>query len=396
MSSAPFLTRVKLANYKSIKSCELAMQPLMFLVGPNGSGKSNFLDALRFVSDSLDHSLDHALRERGGVQEVRRRSGGHPTHFSIELTFQLPRGGSGSFRFRVGARPQGGFELQEEACKFWDGQLPGGEFHYLVEKGVLIESSMSVAPPVAADRLYLSNAAGLPGFREVYDALTHMGFYNLNPDRMRDLQSPDSAPLLLRDGRNLTSVLGRMSQEDPDARERIEEILSVVAPGILGVDVRHFGPKETLEFRQRVAGAKDPWRFYAAGMSDGTVRALGVLVALFQPGTVARGRPTLIGIEEPEVALHPAALGALMDGLREAALSTQVMVTSHSPELLDFWDGDPDALCAVRSVEGVSHVAPIDRASRMALRDDLYRPGELLRQNQFIPAELESPQLTMR
>ena len=73
------LTRVVLRNYKSIAACDVAPAQLSFLVGPNGSGKSNFLDALRFIADSLRFSIDHALRDRGGINEVRRRSGGHPT-----------------------------------------------------------------------------------------------------------------------------------------------------------------------------------------------------------------------------------------------------------------------------------------------------------------------------
>ena len=77
----PFLTRVVLKNDKSIDSSAVDLRALTFLVGPNGSGKSNFLDALRFTSDSLRSSLDNALRERGGISEVRRRSGGHPAHF---------------------------------------------------------------------------------------------------------------------------------------------------------------------------------------------------------------------------------------------------------------------------------------------------------------------------
>ena len=87
MSSSVFITRVVLRNYKSIGYCNVRLGPLTYLVGANGSGKSNFLDALRFVSDSLRTTLDHALRERGGIGEVRRRSGGHPNHFGVKLTF---------------------------------------------------------------------------------------------------------------------------------------------------------------------------------------------------------------------------------------------------------------------------------------------------------------------
>ncbi|MER2624044.1 MAG: AAA family ATPase, partial [Accumulibacter sp.] len=84
-----FLTRVVLRNYKSIGYCDVRLNPLTYLVGANGSGKSNFLDALHLVRDALAGSLDNALNERGGLNEVRRRSSGHPTNFGIRLEFAL-------------------------------------------------------------------------------------------------------------------------------------------------------------------------------------------------------------------------------------------------------------------------------------------------------------------
>lgn len=73
LSTTPtFIDQVTIRNYKSIAACKVRLGPLMFLVGQNGSGKSNFLDALRFVADSLRTSLDHALRDRGTIKEVRR------------------------------------------------------------------------------------------------------------------------------------------------------------------------------------------------------------------------------------------------------------------------------------------------------------------------------------
>ena len=76
MSDTRLITRVVIRNYKSIGACNVRLGPLSILVGPNGSGKSNFVDALRFITDALRYSLDHALRDRGGIHEVRRRSSG--------------------------------------------------------------------------------------------------------------------------------------------------------------------------------------------------------------------------------------------------------------------------------------------------------------------------------
>jgi predicted ATPase len=382
----PFLTRAVLKNYKSIAASGVDLLRLTFLVGPNGAGKSNFLDALRFTRDSLRGSLDNALRDRGGIAEVRRRSGGHPTHFGIRLEFRLPSS-VGHYAFRIGARPKGGYEVQTEECVIRGSEAAG----FLVSAGEVQKFDLggsqkgSVPPAASKDRLYLVNASGVPEFRPVYDTLSSMGFYSLNPDRIRDFQAPDSGELLVKDGSNLTSVLRQLAERDEFCKKRIEEYLSSIVPGVSGVDVKDVPPKMTLEFRQEVAGSNDPWRFFAGNMSDGTLRALGILVALFQSQGAAVPSVPLVGIEEPEIALHPAAVGALLDALREASQSTQVIVTTHSPDLLDFADMDTELILAVYAERGATQIAPVDEASREAVRKGLYTPGELLRLDQLRP-----------
>jgi predicted ATPase len=211
-----------------------------------------------------------------------------------------------------------------------------------------------------------------------------MGFYNLNPDEIRDLQPPDAGEVLLRDGRNLASVLNRLPAA---TRDRVVELLSKVVPGVVNVDVRHVGKKETLEFRQKVGSNEAPWRFMAENMSDGTLRALGVLSALFQSATDAEKKVRLVGIEEPEVALHPGAAGVLRDALRAAAQHTQVLVTSHSPDLLDDKVISDESILAVTMKNGETIIGPVDVAGRSAMRDNLFTAGELLRLNQLTPDE---------
>jgi len=380
MDSGPFLRRVVLKNYKSIAACNLELGALTILVGPNGSGKSNFLDALRLVSDSLRTTLDHALRDRGGINEVRRRSSGHPTHFGIRLEFVLRDGISGSYAFRVGAKPRGAFEVQTEEC------LVGGPSpsRFRVDAGTRRDNGRGKAvTDLPSDRLHLVAASGEAEFRPVYDALAQMAFYNLSPDRMRDLQTPDAGVILRRDGSNAASVLRTLSDLDPEQKKRIEEYLAQVVPGVVGVEADAMGPKETMKFRQNVAGSASPWHFSASNMSDGTLRALGILLSLFQKGE--RGPVTLVGIEEPELALHPTAAGVLLDALREVCRETQVIVTSHSPDLLDLAELDREQIVAVHAQNGDTKIAPVDAASRKVLREGLYTPGELFRLNQLSP-----------
>ena len=88
----------------------------------------------------------------------------------------------------------------------------------------------------------------------------------------------------------------------------------------------------------------------------------------------------LVGIEEPEAAVHPGAAGVLRDALRSASACTQVIVTSHGPDLLDDKSIAGEHILAVQNIKGQTLIGPIDQAGRNAIRDRLYTAGELLRQ----------------
>ncbi len=376
----PLVTRLGLRNYKSIGACSVALGPIQFLVGPNGAGKSNFLDALSFVSDALNGSVEQALRERGGIDRVRRRSHGHPTHFAIKLDLQLESGLRGAYLFEIGAEKRGSFSIRQES-----GQLGNAYARY--EGGRLVHSTEGLAPPShAADQLVLPLLAGLEAFRPLAEALRRMAFYNLNPARMRDLQDPDPGLRLLRDGANLASVIREMTRSHgDDFGLRVNGHLRAIAPGMESVSWDELGPKETLEFRQRVVGDQHPWRFPAASISDGTLRALGLLVACSQGAPEFPRRASLIGIEEPESALHPGAAEAVTDFLLMASRHVQIVATTHSPEILDHKDLTDQQVLVVESREGESLVGPMDPVSRESLRDRLYSAGELLSRCQMQP-----------
>ena len=392
-SDSTFITRVVLKNYKSIAACDVSLGPLTFLVGPNGSGKSNFVDALRFVSDALSTSLDHAIRERGGINEVLHRSASRPRDFGIRLEFRLGGDAFGHYAFRIESREHGGYKVQDEECVVQpaperegsDRDQSGANFRVRDGRAVVESEDLRPAP---RDRLYLP-IAPREEFWLLARSLAAMGFYNLNPVQIRELQSPDGGASLIRDGSNITSVLSRIARDEIDAVRRIEEYLALMSPRVLGVNVKQLGERETIEFRQLIAGATEPCGFAASGMSDGTLRALGILVALFQSQEEhahewAAGVP-LVGIEEPETALHPAGAEVLFDALREVSAWRQVLITSHSPDLLDGKEVDSDSILAVVAEAGETQIGPIDDVSRSVVRDRLFSVGDLLRMDQLRP-----------
>jgi predicted ATPase len=300
--------------------------------------------------------------------------------FGISVAVTLPGNLYGGYAFQLGALPDGGFQVLREECRV-------GPSFCSVREGKLVQATTPMRESIEPDRLYLTYASTFPEFRGLFDALSRMVFLNLNPEALRALQDPDPGELLARDGRNAASVIRRLRSSAPKAYERIVEYVRAIVPGVQSVESRPLGPKETLEFRQQVAANDNPWKFLASSMSDGTLRVLGVLVGLFQGQENGKHIVPLIGIEEPEIALHPAAASKLMDALLEASRRVQILVTTHSPDLLDHTGIRSENVLAVDNRGGETIISVVDEASRSAVRDRLYTVGDLLRMGQVAPDE---------
>jgi predicted ATPase len=379
-----YISEVLLRHYKSIGHCRVSLGGLTILVGPNGSGKSNFIDAIKFTSESLLQGLDYAIRQRGGIDGVRRRSTGHPTHFGIRLNIILSAQSSAYFAFEVGAQPNGAYVVQREVASISNKGLQ--HTHYDIKGGniVSISDHIKIVPKITNDRLFLVSLSGLEDFRDLYDFLTRMTFYNINPADIRAPQPHEAGDILSHTGRNISSVIRQMKENAPKSVDRVEAYLRSINPMIEGVDHKSFGPQETLEFRQKVQNSRHPWRFLAHSMSDGTLRSIGLLTALFQRSRLY-GPPSLVSIEEPEMTIHPGAAGILMDALFESSKSEQIIATTHSPDLLDHPNLNIDSIRVIRNIDGKTLVGVADKSSISAVKSQLYTAGELLRNRQLEP-----------
>jgi predicted ATPase len=162
--------------------------------------------------------------------------------------------------------------------------------------------------------------------------------------------------------------------------------LQAINPALARVTTEAFGGFRAIKFFLK--GSDDA--FVASQMSDGTLRSLAILTALFQ-GVGGIRRVSLVGLEEPETALHPAASGVLFDAMREASASVQVIATTHSADLLDKKEIDSDAILSVELEGGRTHIGQVDQTSRKALKDRLYSAGELMRMNYLRPDSHSTP-----
>lgn len=380
----PAIRRLVLKRFRSIPSACIAFDNPTIFVGRNGSGKSNLIGALSFLADAMTMPLRTVIERAGGLAALRNRMPGGSRAPKIGMRVDLVERNGGSERtfyaFEIGSRPNRGFSVSREQCVV----LNGDSRDWFDRRGTRFRSNVEglTGPPIDDESLILPVIGGVQAFWMVWSVLSGLRVHAVDPQALRTTQEPDPGVVLRRDAGNAASVLREIEKSSPETFALIADVLATIVPNLDGVAARARGRNLTLRFRQRWGEAK-PKRidFEAFDMSDGTLRVLGILAALFQPGGLG-----LIAVEEPETNVHPGALESILDVLLAASERIQVVMTTHSPELLDAkWITDRH-LRMVDWREGATHVAPVSAANRAALRDHLMGAGELLRADALEPA----------
>lgn len=361
---AGMLSRLRVSNFKSLGEVEVRFGSLTALVGPNGSGKSNLADVVRFVADALRDGLDAAVVSRGGMRGVGRWSGGRPYDVSIELDLLDDEQG-GSYALKLKSRNWGeDFLVVHEAAE-WHGT------RFNVEDGRW-EGPDGLAPEVDGTSLVLPLVAADRRFRPLYERLRSSAVYAIFPDVLRSPQKHDSSAPMEEHGANWATILREILKDDDRGAELLVALSRIVGD-IAGVDVQSTGGFLAPRFRHASASEskRDKW-FNAAQESDGTLRVAGMLAALLQ-----EPMPLFVGIEEPELTVHPGALPVIFDYLQQAAAHSQILITTHSPDLLDLLDAR--SIYAVERHDGVTTALPMGPQQLGLVREKLTSPGELLR-----------------
>ncbi|MFE7812534.1 AAA family ATPase [Streptomyces sp. NPDC057433] len=390
----PFITRVRIDNYKSIAHCDVTLGRFTVLLGLNAAGKSNFLDALRFVRDALVEGPAEAVAARGGWGEVLRRVPEPAISCTIGVEFQLPAiaDGAGPWvgRYEIilaplatsvagqDAGPAGpGVRIQREFCEM---RRPGAKGQAEAERFLVRDRAGTGR---RQKLLELSRMGEEEPFADLHAALMEMFFYSPDLSVLREARpSTPSFGALGEDGGSLGPALAALGEQE---RDRVSQYLGVIVPGVVEV-----GPTDPSAdyIAARVSFAPDretePHVFRAESMSEGTIRAIGLLTALFQPDA-RDGWIPLIAVEEPELALHPLAAGALYDALTEASEHVQVLATTQSAELFDRKEADLSAIRVVAAEHGVTVIGEVDPVSRSIVADGLATTAELLRSDQLRP-----------
>ena len=360
----PFIRRVRVRNFRSIAECDVTLGPLTVLLGFNASGKSNFLDAIHFAADALAWGSGRAVANRGSLETLFHRSVDRTAEsFEIRLDFNvhLPDAATSyvvEYGFTIGPDPTGeapALMLNETG----EARNPDG-------------SRFPIEFPLSGPQATATAA------------LQRSRFYELDSTALRALdESPSKQPALGPAGEHLGPTLGALAARDPSGKERLDGYLAALVPGALSIDERHEGRYSTVQ--ARFAAGESDEVFLRESLSEGTLRAAGVLTALFQPQAFS-GRIPLVVLEEPETALHPSGVGALYEALDDASKRTQVIVTSQSSDLLDNEYVQLSQVRAVAQIDGATRIGEVDAAGQAIVEKGLMTISELHRSGQMLPA----------
>lgn len=375
------LRRLTLRRFRSLRSGTVQFDNPTFLVGQNGAGKSNIVDALSLLADAMASPLPAAFDKRGGIGAVGHRSTsrGRVPDMGLRVELEgLDDAREAMYAFEVRGTKGYGYEVRQEQCRIAANGTPPSWFHRV---GSTFLSSIETNPALAPNALALPLVAGDQRFEPVAQFLSDIQPYRIEPRTLREMQDPDAGVRLRSDGGNAASVLRQLDQ---GTRRHLQEFLQTVVPGEVEVKPERVQNKLSLTFTQQGAQGDRAatLKLESHNMSDGTLRALGLLAAVFQPKL-----PSMLIIEEPEATIHPGALGTILDILRHAARSTQTVITTHSPDILEASWIEDRHLRIVGWEGGATRVAPISAATRTALSEHLMDAGELLRSNALLGAD---------
>ena len=365
------LKKVRVRNFKAIRdSGPLALRPLTVLVGSNGTGKSSLVEALELVHNlvALD-SVDAAMQLWRGFEHVRnkqqtvRRKADLRSSSPIEIQIQgrLP---DGVYSARVSINERANANelfLESEDVRY-------GNEHLIRTGDATCRAEYGGEP----NQWNVQPGRSLLSYSMLDDFIDGWQFLSLNGQTMgepRPQMLSRATIHLAKDGANIAEYLLRIKAADPTVLEGIIDTARYVLP--YATDLQ---PSLTSELGRQVYLQMSERDFKVPGwlLSTGTLRVVALLAVLRHPSP-----PPLVVIEEIENGLDPRALNLIVDEIRGAleAGRTQVILTTHSPYLLDLLPLPSLLLCSRVDGEAAFH-RPSDEAEVRAWAET-FSPGQL-------------------
>lgn len=334
------LSKLQIRGFKSIAQAEVDFGPRTVLIGPNGAGKSNLLAALRLLQMLATRSLGLFTRRAGGAAALFFRGPKVTGSIELQVNFVQVQPGDNdkeyAYRAILGRGADNTFFFYQERCGYRSDARC--EFDWVDLGDGQLESKLG--------------DDNRPTVKMVHDCLRRINFFHFHdtsvdsalrtPSRMEDAQ------YLRSDGSNLAAyawaLAGADKDEDRAAWRRIMGLVRQVAPFVK--DLTPVTGGDGLVQLDWVDSQDD--LYGPSHLSDGTLRAIALIVGLSQP---SQRLSSFVSIDEPELGLHPAALEVLSGLIRSLDGRCQALLSTQSTELLDFFEPS-EVVVVERTPEG--------------------------------------------
>lgn len=345
--------------------------PLSLLVGPAGAGKSNLLRGLQLLQNSIHRTLSELFPPGlGEFQWVRSRWARTTDPITFEVDVSALDGFPGEqarYRIEIADAPQGLYIVKEtlqRRCEqetdwrwvFERKHRPGslGEFGYVdpYEPSILYKVWHAGAP---SPRLPVSVAFA----RAVARVLSSFGYFHLEVSELKSLGSGNPAERIGYYGGGLPDFVAWAKSKPEGVDGLFDQILAKmkeILPELDDLLVTQVGEQQGLAIQCKGHNGY----ITARDLSDGTLLTLGLLSILLSPR-----RPSVLCLEEPETGLHPRRLRWLFEHLIGIAYPkggerrTQVVLTTHSPDLVNLFSDMTDSIFVIEAKNGRSRVRPL-------------------------------------
>ena len=327
------------------------------LVGVNGSGKTSFLNAITMLYEGIaGGGLSSLFRQWGSYNAIVNACGEvKPDCFSVTYVFDadvLRKVVSASpfkkdvyYKITVFPIGDGTNYTLCETLYSEDNKGTKKTFSYLEFRNGIGQISVRTKSGIevekyddgmlSAQELVLRQITDpqryLPSFvvREAISAIA--GYSKFNFDQVRQPADANDVKRLISTGENLSHLLSNLNNNYTFQYEKIIECLSDINPNFTGIGYNVFGSRLYLSLREKnLSHAID-----ALHMSDGTLKYLLLLSIFHNPQ-----RGTLVCVDEPESCLHPDMIRSVAKMMKRAAMTSQIIVATHSALLLNAFELD--------------------------------------------------------
>lgn len=361
----PELDYISVKGFKSIASIEkLQLGAINVVIGPNGSGKSNFIGVFAFLHAIREGHLQEYVLKAGGAEKVLHFGSKATRKIELHVSFE-----EGMNQYKLALTPtDAGDELvpTDEVVYFWDTDNypePLGKSVSRMGK----EAGIS-APKGHARGAYVCQHLDSWRLYHVHDTSSS--------SPMKRTADVNDNRYLRPDGSNIAAFLYFLGEKHETAYSLIRRTVQRVAPFFddFQLEPQRLNPdKIRLEWKHKGSESY----FDASSLSDDTLRFIVLTTLFLQP---EQYRPSVILVDEPELGLHPYAITMLAALIKQASVTTQVIISTQSPLLLDHFQPE-DVLVADR-VGGGTQFTRLDSAKLASWLED-YSLGQLWEKNEL-------------